>query len=123
MASEFTGYCPNPEGPTLCAIAGLTGLAQESKELPMRLQGKTAVITGGNSGIGLATARLFVAEGARVAIIGRNVDKLDAVQTASLQPQQKIPPARATLPVGEFDRQHLAAGRPSRCQSQSAPPG
>ena len=45
----------------------------------MRLQGKTAVITGGNSGIGLATARLFVAEGARVAIVGRNQQTLDAV--------------------------------------------
>jgi len=44
----------------------------------MRLRGKIALITGGNSGIGLATARLFVAEGARVAIIGRNKETLDA---------------------------------------------
>ena len=44
----------------------------------MRLQNKTALITGGNSGIGLATARLFVAEGARVAITGRNKTTIDA---------------------------------------------
>jgi NAD(P)-dependent dehydrogenase (short-subunit alcohol dehydrogenase family) len=45
----------------------------------MKLQGKTALITGGNSGIGLETARLFIAEGARVAITGRNKASLDAV--------------------------------------------
>jgi NAD(P)-dependent dehydrogenase (short-subunit alcohol dehydrogenase family) len=44
-----------------------------------RLANKTALITGGNSGIGLATARLFVAEGARVAITGRNQETLDDV--------------------------------------------
>ena len=44
----------------------------------MRLASKTALITGGNSGIGLATARLFVKEGARVAITGRNQATLDA---------------------------------------------
>jgi NAD(P)-dependent dehydrogenase (short-subunit alcohol dehydrogenase family) len=44
----------------------------------VRLANKTALITGGNSGIGLATARLFVAEGAKVAITGRNQATLEA---------------------------------------------
>jgi NAD(P)-dependent dehydrogenase (short-subunit alcohol dehydrogenase family) len=40
----------------------------------MRLQNKIAVITGGNSGIGLATAKEFKAHGARLIIIGRNAE-------------------------------------------------
>ncbi len=43
-----------------------------------KLEGKIAVITGGSSGIGLATAKLFVAEGAHVYITGRRQSELDA---------------------------------------------
>ncbi len=41
-----------------------------------RLDGKIALITGGTTGIGLATAKLLVAEGARVIVTGRNQETL-----------------------------------------------
>ena len=41
-----------------------------------RLKGKTALVTGGGSGIGVAAARLLLDEGAKVAITGRNEEKL-----------------------------------------------
>jgi NAD(P)-dependent dehydrogenase (short-subunit alcohol dehydrogenase family) len=71
----------------------------------MRLANKTALITGGNSGIGLATARLFVAEGARVVITGRNQATLDAA-AAELGPNAFAVAADATDVAG------IAGGTP-----------
>lgn len=62
----------------------------------MKLAGKKALITGGNSGIGLATARLFVAEGAQVAITGRDRKTLDEA-VAELGPSARGYRADVTL--------------------------
>jgi NAD(P)-dependent dehydrogenase (short-subunit alcohol dehydrogenase family) len=69
----------------------------------MKLTGKKALITGGNSGIGLATARLFIAEGAEVAITGRDQQTLDEA-VAELGPNARG--YRADITVAE-DRKKL----------------
>src|SRR6202047_4785331 len=71
----------------------------------MKLTSKKALITGGNSGIGLATARLFVAEGAEVAITGRDQKSLDQA-VAELGPKARG--YRADVTVAE-DRKRLFA--------------
>ena len=53
-----------------------------------RLENKTAVITGATSGIGLASAKRFIEEGAKVFIMGRRQDVLDKA-LAELGPQAK----------------------------------
>jgi NAD(P)-dependent dehydrogenase (short-subunit alcohol dehydrogenase family) len=72
----------------------------------MKLTGKKALITGGNSGIGLATARLFIAEGAEVAITGRDQATLDE---AVAELGAKAHGYRADVTVAEDRKQLFAA--------------
>ena len=48
----------------------------------MRFQGKVAVVTGASSGMGLATAKQLAREGARVVIVARGVEGLEAAAVA-----------------------------------------
>jgi len=68
----------------------------------MRFAGKTVAVLGGNSGIGLATARAFQREGARVAITGRNQATLEqvAAETGMLAVQSdlgRVPESQAAI--------------------------
>jgi NAD(P)-dependent dehydrogenase (short-subunit alcohol dehydrogenase family) len=74
------------------------------------LTDKTAVVTGGSSGIGLATAQRFIDEGATVIITGRRRAELDAA-AAKLGSHAHAVPGDVTVPA-DLERLHEAAARP-----------
>jgi NAD(P)-dependent dehydrogenase (short-subunit alcohol dehydrogenase family) len=57
-------------------------LTRDKETAVRRLDGRIALITGGTSGIGLATAKLFRSEGATVAIIGRDPTRMQQASEA-----------------------------------------
>jgi len=55
-----------------------------------KLKDKVCIITGGGSGIGLASARLFLQEGAKVVLFGRTAAKLEAAKAELGQPERVL---------------------------------
>src|SRR3990170_855963 len=60
-------------------IIGRRSASDKGVSETMRLDGKVALITGGGSGVGAASARRLAAEGAAVAVLGRTPGTLEAV--------------------------------------------
>ena len=65
------------------------------------LKGKVALITGGNSGIGRATAELFLEEGARVGVLGRTFDEVEDATEEMTQNGGEAIPLAADISVPE----------------------
>ncbi len=71
-----------------------------------RLEGKTAVITGGGRGIGAASAKKFLAEGANVVIVDVNQQDLDHVVTEAGEQQERIIGVKADI-TNKADIDHV----------------
>ena len=75
-----------------------------------KLENKVVIVTGASSGIGAATARLFAAEGASLALASRAIHKLQAL-AASLGPRAIAIETDITDPVQVQEMVRRCAGR------------
>ena len=80
-----------------------------------KLEGKVAVITGGSSGIGLATARRFVEEGAHVFITGRRQAELDAAVT---QIERNVTAVQGDVSAGKNGAIHHSIVTATGCRTE-----
>src|SRR5204862_5721554 len=71
-----SGDAPAPSA-GLILTAGSTGTAAMLTDSPQRLRGRRVLITGATSGVGLAAAERFAAEGARLALVARTREALE----------------------------------------------
>jgi NADP-dependent 3-hydroxy acid dehydrogenase YdfG len=74
------------------------------------LNGRTAIVTGASSGIGLATARALVAEGARVALGARRTDRLEQIAQELGEEHVVVAPLDVTDPQSSSSFVEVAAG-------------
>ena len=86
-----------------------------------KLDGKIALVTGGNSGIGLATAKRFVQEGAYVFITGRRDLELDA---AAREIGRNVTGVRGDVSnLGDLDRLYASLKRDNGLEGSTDTPG
>ena len=91
------------------ALAGREATINLMSQAGSRLKDKFALITGGNTGIGLATAQRFIEEGARVAITGRNAQTL--AEAAKTLGPQCFPIRGDVTDLAELDAVMAAIGK------------
>ena len=76
-------------------------IPEEQDKVDLGLNGKIVLVTGGSKGIGLACARAFLQEGARVAIVSRTQSNLDVALTQLASPQDDLIAVSADLTRSE----------------------
>ena len=78
----------------LCAVLGIVAMSLFARKNHFPIAGRTAVVTGGSQGLGLAIAKLLASRGANVVIIAQDLRKLEAavneIKSSAPSPDQRF---------------------------------